>query len=53
MARATTVQKQEWRMGNVVRRGGGPSQVKSERAKTDKKMEKKLGVPRSSGPGTQ
>jgi hypothetical protein len=52
-ARAAAIQKQERRMGNVVPREGGPSQVNSGRAGKDKKMEKKRGAPRSSGPGCQ
>jgi hypothetical protein len=52
-ARAAAVQKQERRMGNVVPREGGLSQVNSGRARKDTKMEKERGAPRSSGPGRQ
>jgi hypothetical protein len=52
-ARAAAGQKQERRMGNVVPREGEPAQVNSGRAGKDKKMEKKRGAPRSSGPGRQ
>jgi hypothetical protein len=45
LVRAGAVQKQERVKGNVVPREGGPSQVKSERAEKDKKMEKNHGAP--------
>jgi hypothetical protein len=44
-ATPAAIQNQERRMGNVVPREGGLSQVNSGRAGKDKKMEKKRGAP--------
>jgi hypothetical protein len=45
LARPAAVNKPEWQMGHVVHREGGLWEEYSPKARKDKKMEKKPGVP--------